>query len=111
MGISFGSSGRGTGMGMDDSIPKLREQEGNGKRLFPKFGNGKGIQKSCPNFGKGQGMKKEIPGIGRGMKKSDPTFGERESGAIIPRNSREREWKEKSKLYDSIKEIFRKYLT
>ena len=39
MGMSFGSLGTGTGM--DNSIPKLREPEGNGKRLFPKCGNGK----------------------------------------------------------------------
>ena len=67
-------------------MPKFWERVGNEKKKFPKFG------------------------IGKGMKKSNPTFRERESGAIIPRNSREREWKEKSKLYDNIKEIFRKYL-
>ena len=37
----------GTGMGMDNSIPKLREREGNGKR---QFGNGKGRKKSMPKF-------------------------------------------------------------
>ena len=39
----FGSSGTE----MDNSIPKLREREGNGKR---QFGNGKGRKKSMPKF-------------------------------------------------------------
>ena len=69
--MTFGSLGTGTGMG--DSIPKLREQKGNGKRPFPKFGNGKG------------------------MKKSISTFQEQEAEAIIAGNSWEREWKEKTK--------------
>ena len=37
--MTFGSSGTGTGM--DNSIPKVREQEGNGEKTFLKFGNGK----------------------------------------------------------------------
>ena len=58
---------------------------------------GKEYKNHAQILGKGREWKKEIPGIGKGMKKSDPTLGERESGAIIPRNSREREWKEKTK--------------
>ena len=53
---------------MKKSIPKIREREGNEKKAFPKFGNGKG------------------------MKKNVPEIRERESEAIIPGNGREREW-------------------
>ena len=68
-----------TGTGINNSIPEVRELEGNGKKTFPKLGNGKG------------------------MKKSISTFRERESGAIIPGNTqeREREWQEKTKYYDN----------
>ena len=49
----FGSSGTGTGM--DNSIPEVREQEGNGKNPFPKFGNGKGTKKKhSRNSGMGE---------------------------------------------------------
>ena len=49
----FGSSGTGTGM--DNSIPEVREQEGNGKKTFPKFGNGKGMKKKhSQNSGTGR---------------------------------------------------------
>ena len=41
-GMTFESSGTGTGM--DNPIPKVREREGNGKNPFPKFGNGKGMK-------------------------------------------------------------------
>ena len=41
--MTFGRSGMGTGM--DNSIPEIREREGNEKNTFPKFGNGKGIRK------------------------------------------------------------------
>ena len=44
--MTFGSSGTGTGM--DNSIPEVREREGNGKNPFPKFGNGKGMKKTIP---------------------------------------------------------------
>ena len=40
--MTFGSSGMGTGM--DNSIPEVREREGNGKNPFPKFRNGKGMK-------------------------------------------------------------------
>ena len=63
--MTFGRSGTGTGM--DNSIPEIREREGNGKNAFLKFGNGKG------------------------MKKSIPTIRERESEAFILGNIRERE--------------------
>ena len=64
-----------TGTGINNSIPEVRELEGNGKKTFPKMGNG------------------------RGMKKSISTFRECESGAIIPGNTQEqeREWREKRK--------------
>ena len=35
-------------MGMENSIPEVRERKGNGKNPFPKFGNGKGMKKSIP---------------------------------------------------------------
>ena len=77
---------------------------------FPKFGNGKGIEKTHSlNSGTGREWKKSIPkirewegnekiysqnsGTGREWKKSIPTIREWESEAIIPKNSREREWK------------------
>ena len=47
--MTFGSSG--TGMGMDNSIPEVREQEGNGKKQFPKLGNGKGMKKKHSGMG------------------------------------------------------------
>ena len=33
---------------MKKTIPIIREQEGNEKNPFPKFGNGKGMKKSIP---------------------------------------------------------------
>ena len=109
-GMTFGSSGTGTGM--DNSIPEVREREGNWKNPFPQFGNGKGMKKNhsqnsgmgrewknlFPKFGNGKGMKKihsHNSGTGREWKKSIPTIREWESEAIIPKNSREREreWK------------------
>ena len=81
--MTFKSSGTRTGM--DNSIPEVREGEGNGKNPFPKFGNGRRIKKAFPKFGKGKRMKKihsnilgtgirgyhskEYPGTGTGMKK------------------------------------------
>ena len=62
--MTFGSSGTG----MDNSIPKVREREGNGKKPFPKCGKG------------------------RGMKKSIPIIRERESEAFILGNGREQEF-------------------
>ena len=78
--MTFGSSGTGTGM--DNFIPEVREQEGNEKKPFPKFGNGKGMKKKAfPKFGNGKGMKKSIPIIR-----------ERESEAFILGNGQEREF-------------------
>ena len=48
---------------MDNSIPEVWEREGNGKKLFPKFRNKKGMKKTFPKFGNGKGMKKSIPKI------------------------------------------------
>ena len=62
----FGSSGTGTGM--DNSIPEVREQEGNGKNPFLKFGNGKGMEKSIPKIREWEGNEKfysQISGTGR----------------------------------------------
>ena len=95
---------------MDNSIPEVREREGNWKNPFPQFGNGKGMKKNhsqnsgmgrewknlFPKFGNGKGMKKihsQNSGTGREWKKSIPTIREWESEAIIPKNSWEREWK------------------
>ena len=58
---------------MDNSIPEVRELEGNGKKTFPKLENGKGMKKSFPHFGNGnQGLSFQgIPknGNGNGKKK------------------------------------------
>ena len=53
---------------MKKTIPIIRERDGNEKKAFPKFGNGKG------------------------MKKSIPIIRERESEAFILGNGREREF-------------------
>ena len=44
--MTFGSSRTGTGM--DNSIPEVREREGNGKKTFPKIGIRKGMGKNIP---------------------------------------------------------------
>ena len=83
--MTFGSSGTGTGM--DNSDPKVREREGIEKNPFPKFGNRKGMKKNIPKIRNWKGMEKRaFPkfGNGKGMNKSIPTFRERESEAIIP---------------------------
>ena len=54
--MTFGSSGTGTGM--DNSIPEVREREGNGKNPFPKFGNRKGMKKSIPKIWEWEGNEK-----------------------------------------------------
>ena len=113
---------------MDNSIPEVREREGNWKNPFPQFGNGKGMKKNhsqnsgmgrewknlFPKFGNGKGMKKihsHNSGTGREWKKSIPTIREWESEAIIPKNTREREreWK-KNKMIWQYKKILRKYV-
>ena len=79
--MTFGSSE--TGMGMDNSIPKIRDREGNGKKQFPKLRNKKGMKKTIPEIREWEGNEKihshnsgtgirgyhsqEYPG--RGMKK------------------------------------------
>ena len=77
--MKFGSSGTGTGM--DNSIPEVREQEGNGKKTIPKIREWEGNEK----------IYSQNSGTGRERKKSIPTIRERESEAIIPKNSWERE--------------------
>ena len=55
-GMTFGHSGTG----MVNSIPQIREREGNGKNTFPKFGNGKGVRNShSHNSGMGREWKKK----------------------------------------------------
>ena len=91
--MTFGRSGTGTGM--NNSIPKIRERDGNGKNTFPKFGNGKGMKKSIPKIREREGNEKNpFPkfGNGKGMKKSIPKVRERESEASILGNDREREF-------------------
>ena len=67
---------------MDNSIPKVREQEGNGKKTIPKIREREGNEKKAfPKFGNGKGMKKSIPIIR-----------ERESEAFILGNGQEREF-------------------
>ena len=91
--MTFGSSGTGTGT--ENSIPKVREREGNGKNPFPKFGNGKRMKKKQSQIsGIGRELKNIFPklGNGKGMKKSIPKVRERESEASILGNVREREF-------------------
>ena len=88
---------------------RIREREGNWKKPFPKFGNGKGMEKiHSQSLGTGREWKKSIPkireregneknpfpkfGNGKGMKKSIPKVRERESEASILGNVREREF-------------------
>ena len=56
--MTFGSSGTGTGMDnwiIEKNIPSIREREGNEKKTFPKFGNGKGMKnKHSHNSGMGR---------------------------------------------------------
>ena len=82
--MTFGSSGTGTRM--DNSIPEVREREGNGKNPFPKFGNGRRMKKSIPKIRETEKNEKihshilgtgirgyhshEYPGTGTGMKKN-----------------------------------------
>ena len=46
--MTVGNSGTGTGM--DNSIPKIRDREGNGKKQFPKLENKKGMKKTIPEI-------------------------------------------------------------
>merc|ERR1712163_5909 len=55
------------------TIPSIREREGNEKKPFPKFGNGKGMKKSIPKIREREGNEKNpFPqfGNGKGMKKT-----------------------------------------
>ena len=79
---------------MVKSIPEVQEWEGNGKKPFPKFGNGKGMKKKHYKIREWEGNKKiysQSSGTGREGKKSISAIQERESEAIIPKNTRERE--------------------
>ena len=110
----------------------VREREREWIIPFPKFGNGKGIEKThslnsgtgrewtkpFPKFGNGKGMKKSIPkiweregneknpfpqfGNRKGMKKSIPIIREWESEAFILGNGREREFP----LTPALQQIF-----
>ena len=79
---------------MDNSIPEVREREGNWKNPFPQFGNGKGMKKNIPKIREWEGNEKiysQNSGTGREWKKSIPTIREWDSEAIIPKNTRELE--------------------
>ena len=65
--MTFGSSGTGTGM--DNSIPEVREREGNGKNPFPKFGKGKGMKKNIPEIREREGNEKiHSHNLGKGIR-------------------------------------------
>ena len=52
---------------MKKSIPTIREWEGNEKKPFPKFGNGKGMKKSIPKIREQEGNEKNpFPHFGNG---------------------------------------------
>ena len=44
---------------MDNFNSEVREREGNEKKTFPKFRNGKGMRRKFPKFGNGKGMEKK----------------------------------------------------
>ena len=48
---------------MDNSISAVQEQEGNGKKPFPKFGNGKGMKKKHSQNSEKEGNEKNISKI------------------------------------------------
>ena len=73
--------GSGTGTGIENSIPKVREREGNEKIHSQNSGTGRERKKTFPKFGNGKGMKKIIPKVR-----------EWESEASILGNDREREF-------------------
>ena len=50
-----------SGTGINDSIPEVGEQEGDGKESFPTLGNGKGIKNHFHNLGTGRERKKHNP--------------------------------------------------
>ena len=92
-GMTFGSSGTGTGM--DNSIPEVREREGNWKNPFPQFGNGKGMKKKhSQNLGMGREWKNLFPKLGKGYEKNQsPQFGngdQRLSYPKVPGNGNEK---------------------
>merc|ERR1711978_775543 len=76
----------------------IREREGNGKNPFPKFGNGKGMEKiHSRNSGTGRNEKNPFPKFrnGKGMKKIHSRNSGRESEVSILGNDLEREGNEK----------------
>ena len=52
------------GTGMDNSIPSIQEREGNEKKTFPKFGNGKGMKISNPKIRERQKIHSHNSGMG-----------------------------------------------
>ena len=58
----------GTGTGVDNSIPKIREQEGKGKKHSQNSGTRKGMKIAFPKFRHVKGTKKLIPNSGRGIR-------------------------------------------
>ena len=53
-GMTFGHSGTG----MVNSIPQIREREGNGKNPYPNFRNGIGVKKNLPKIREQEGNEK-----------------------------------------------------
>ena len=66
------------GRELKKSIPIIREQEGNEKNPFLKFGNGKGMKK-IHSHNSGMGIRgyhsQEYPGTGTGMKLDQGALG------------------------------------
>ena len=60
-GMTF--EGSGTGTGIENSIPKVWEREGNWKFHSQNSGTGREWKNPFPKFGNGKGMKKGIPEI------------------------------------------------
>ena len=89
---------------MDNSIPEVGEEEGNGTKTFPTFGNKEPFPQLWNRKGKnrthsqisgtGGEQTKAFPKFGNGkeMKKSIPIIRERESEAFILGNGREQEF-------------------
>ena len=58
-----GMTFEGLGTGIENSIPKVWEREGNEKKHSQNSGTGGEWKKAFPKFGNGKGMKKNIPKI------------------------------------------------
>ena len=94
---------------MYNSILEVREREGNGKKPIPKIREQEGNEKkNIPKIQEWEGNKKiysQTSGTGREWKKCISAFHEQESEAIIPGNTRDREWKKQNKIRQYEKSI------